>query len=37
MGTIKRWMVLGGEEAIACVIVWRIAVNGLFAVGEMLV
>ena len=31
---IRRWMVLGGELVIACVMHWRIGGNGFSAVGE---
>lgn len=37
MGIIRRWMVWGGEEAIAWVMDWRMEVNGFSAVGEMAV
>lgn len=37
VGIIRRWMVLGGEEAIARVTGWRMEANGFSAVGEMAV
>lgn len=37
VGIIRRWMVLGGEEAIVLVMDWRMEVKGFSAVGEMAV
>lgn len=37
VGTIRRWMVFGGEEAIAWVMDWRMEVNGFSAVRGMAV
>ena len=36
-GIIRRWMVLGREEAIAWVMDWRMEVNGFSTVGWMVV
>lgn len=37
MGIIRRWMVLGDEEAIAWEMNWRMEANGFPAVGETVV
>lgn len=37
VGIIRRWMVLGREEAIAWVVDWRMEVNRLSTVGWMVV
>ncbi len=34
---MSRWMVLGGEEAIVCEMLWRIEGNGFSALGNMAV
>ena len=36
VGTVKRWTVLGGEEAMSCVRAWRMEGNGFSALGEIL-
>lgn len=34
VGIIRRWVVLGGEEAMSCVRDWRMEGKGFSAVGE---